>query len=45
MLDARSLKGSGAGDVKMLGELVTRTTDAMALNEENIKTVESGCGK
>ncbi|OSS45054.1 hypothetical protein B5807_09220 [Epicoccum nigrum] len=45
MLDAKSLKGSGAGDVKMLGELVTRTTDAMALNEENIKTVESGCGK
>lgn len=45
MLDAKSLKGSGAGDAKMLGELVTRTKDAMALNEENVKMVEKGCGK
>ena len=45
MLDAKSLKGSGAGGEKMLGELVTRTKDAMALNEENVKMVEKGCGK
>ena len=45
MLDAKSLKGSGAGDAKMLGALVTRTKDAMALNEENVKMVEKGCVK
>jgi hypothetical protein len=45
MLDAKSLKGSGAGDAKKLGELVTRTKDAMTLNEENVRMVEKGCGK
>jgi hypothetical protein len=25
--------------------LVTRTKDATALNEENVRMVESGCGK
>ena len=46
MLDVKGLKGSGEGEEKkVLGELVTRTMDAMKLNEENVKVVEKGCGK
>lgn len=45
MLKAKSLKGNGADDMKMLTDLVTMTKDAMTMNEDNIKTVELGCGK
>ncbi|KAF3003704.1 hypothetical protein E8E13_009026 [Curvularia kusanoi] len=45
MLKAKSLKGNGADDLKMLTDLVTRTKDAMTMNEDNIKMVEHGCGK
>lgn len=45
MIDVQSLKGGGDADTKMLQSLVERVKNAMAQNEENLKTVDKGCGK